>query len=100
VNRWVKVGIGVAVAAGVLLLIGWLAPFFTTGFVWQLRRALFWVLPLAALVALVLAVYVGTVRSRRGGLVALAWVVGIAGLGVFIWYASSYHSYQHSHDSV
>jgi hypothetical protein len=94
VNRWVKVGIGVAVAAGVLLLIGWLAPFFTTGFVWQLRRALFWVLPLAALVALVLAVHVGTVRSRRGGLVALAWVVGIAGLGVFIWYASSYHSYQ------
>jgi hypothetical protein len=103
VNRTVKILLGVGIPAGVLLLIGWLAPYITTGFVWQLRRELSGWLPLAAVVLLAggLAV-VGAVRAGPREDMAPGWgtaavvvlALGVIGVG---WWLVSYHEYREAH---
>jgi hypothetical protein len=96
-RRLLRIGVGVAVAVAVLLLIALVAPFITTAFGWQLRRALFWLVPLAVLVGAIIGLAAGYAATDRTGLAVLAWVIGIAGGATFIWYAASYHSYQQAH---
>lgn len=96
-SRWVRVGVGVGVAVAVVLLVGWLAPFFTNAFVWQLRRALFWLVPLVVLIGAVVGLVAGYGTTDRRLFAVLAWVVAIGGGITLIWYAASYHSYQQAH---
>lgn len=96
-RRLVRVGVGVGVAVAVLLLIGLVAPFITTAFVWQLRRALFWLVPLVVGIGAVIGLATAYGSTDRRTFAVLAWVVGIAGGVTFIWYVASYHSYQQAH---
>lgn len=96
-RRWTRIGVAVGVAVAVVLLIGLLAPFFSTAFGWQLRRSLFWLVPLVVGVGVVVALAAGYGATDRRLLAVLAWVVGIGGGITLIWYAASYHSYQQAH---
>ena len=103
----IKVGISTAVVAGIIALFALFAPYYSTQLWWELRKELFFWLPLLGLLLAVAAVFVATVwsqdrkdkRSSRYhdnsavSLVPLV-AVGILGLAALGFWVFGWHSYE------
>jgi hypothetical protein len=103
VSRYVVYGIPVVA----LFLFRWFAPYYSTQIMWEGRKALFWLLPLAAVAACACVALAGfamgegaggsakTSLRTVGGLFAAATVAALVG---GVWWAGSTHGYLQARD--
>lgn len=77
-------------AAAVALLV-WIAPYYTTLLWWELRKSLFWLIPVVALLVVLGVLVVGS--EEIPALYPLAWLVGLVGSAALLFYLFVGHSY-------
>ncbi len=87
---WMTVWALLAVGAAALFV--WVAPYYSTALWWELRRSLFWLLPLLGLLVVMIGWAVAIEESAWPSWPA--WLFGIVGVSAFLFWAGWGHSYQ------
>ncbi len=94
-----KFATGVGLVLLLMVLVVFFTPYYSTIFFWELRKWLFWLVPLAILIVAAIGVLIAAEVFGSGfdllppAIIMLVIALGLASMGGLLWYAASYHGY-------